>query len=298
MTHAAASIFGRYKRPLLHGTSIAGILLLVYIFVTVPGPGYDAFAYWHLDLHNLYPAFEGFGAYRYPPPFAQLVAPLGALPWPVFLAGWTIMGFVALVAVAGRASLAWLAFPPVSAELFIGNIHLPIALAIVHGFRRPALWAFILLTKPTCCVALLWFFWRREWRSLAIALGTTAVIAGVSFIVAPGLWTAWLDSQLNTPIPNWPGIGGPLIPRLALAALVVSIGALTNRRWTVPVAVMLSLPFVWIHSLAILVAVVPLLREARKAAPAEGPSRSPWAPRFRRPALSPAGIPALPTATA
>lgn len=286
MSHTASLVLGRWRRPLLHGASLAGILLLAYMFVTVPGPGYDAFAYWHLDIAHLYPITNGFGAYRYPPPFAQLVWPLGGLPWPVFLTGWTIMGLAALVAVAGRASLAWLLFPPVSAELFIGNIHLPIALAIVQGFRRPALWAFILLTKPTCVVALLWFFWRREWRSLAIALGTTAVIAGVSYVVAPNLWVAWLDSQLFVPTTSWPGIGGPLIPRLALAAIVVSLGAFTNQRWTVPVAVILSLPFVWIHSLAILVAVVPLLRADRNAGAVEKSTRTIPAFRIRLPVAS------------
>ena len=46
--------------------------------------------------------------------------------------------------------------------------------AIVLGFRWPFTWAFVLLTKVTPGVGLLWFAVRREWRSLAIALGDGA----------------------------------------------------------------------------------------------------------------------------
>jgi len=262
-----AAVQRRWARPLLHGLSLAGVLLLVYTYVTVPGPGYDAFAYWHLDLSNLYPAFTGLGSYRYPPPLAQVLWPLGALPWTVFLVGWTALAFAALVATVGRNALACLAFVPVSAELFIGNIHLPMALTTVIGFRWPAAWSFILLTKPTCGVGLLWFAWRREWRSLAIALGTTSLIAAVSFVLAPNLWVEWWSSMMVGASLSAPGIGGPFLPRLVIAAVVVSWGALTDRRWTVPVAVTLALPFLWVHGLAILVAVIPLWRRVAANVP-------------------------------
>ena len=41
-----------------------------------------------------------------------------------------------------RPDLTLLAFPPVAIELYHGNIHLLIAVAIVLGFRFPAAWAF------------------------------------------------------------------------------------------------------------------------------------------------------------
>ena len=52
------------------------------------------------------------------------------------------------------------------------------ALAIVWGFRHPWTWSFVLLTKVTPAVGLLWFVVRREWRNLGIALGASAVLAG------------------------------------------------------------------------------------------------------------------------
>ena len=42
--------------------------------------------------------------------------------------------------------------------------------------RHPAAWAFPLLTKVTTGVGVLWFAFRRDWRSLGIAIGATAVI--------------------------------------------------------------------------------------------------------------------------
>src|SRR5436305_1705444 len=118
---------------------------------------------------------------------------IGRLPREVFIAGWTAL----LAAVA-----LWLARPwpvallvlalPVSQEVMIGNIHLLLAAAIVLGFRWPATWAFVLLTKVTPGVGLLWFLVRREWRSLAIALAMAVGIAGVSYVLAPSPWADWL----------------------------------------------------------------------------------------------------------
>ena len=61
-------------------------------------------------------------------------------------------------------------------ELYLGNVHILIAVAILLGFKHPWTWAFVLLTKTTCGVGLLWFVVRREWRSLWIALGATAFL--------------------------------------------------------------------------------------------------------------------------
>src|SRR5207237_2518368 len=76
--------------------------------------------------------------------------------------------------------------------------------AIVLGFRWPWTWAFVLLTKVTPGVGLLWFAFRREWRSLGIALGVTAAIAAVSFALRPDLWREWLDLLVAaTRAPDW-----------------------------------------------------------------------------------------------
>ena len=162
-------------------------------------------------------------------------------------------------------------FPPVALELYEGNIHLWIAAAIALGFRYPWTWGFVLLTKVTPGVGLLWFAVRREWRALAIALGVTGVIVAVSLVLEGQLWVDWLAfigstpeggsvAQFQIPIPLW--------MRLPAAAALVVWGALTDRRWTVVVAATLALPVLWVSGFAICAALASEpLRTRRELAP-------------------------------
>jgi hypothetical protein len=144
--------------------------------------------------------------------------------------------------------------------------------AIVAGFRYPAAWSLILLTKVTPGIGLLWFAVRREWRNLAIALGATAAVSLASAFVAPEMWRQWLDFLTSTggPQTNVITVGVPLPVRLVVAAAVVVFGARTDRRWTVPVAAAIALPVLWLNGFAIMAAVLPLWKQdpaERRAAP-------------------------------
>ena len=135
----------------------------------------------------------------------------------------------------------------------MGQVHLFIAAVIVLGFRHPWLWAFNILTKVTPGVGLLWFVVRQEWRSLALALGSTALIALVSFALSPTAWFDWIAFLRGST-----GSGELLYLRLVVAAAIVVAGAITGRPWTVPIAVWLALPVVWIESWVILLAIIRL----------------------------------------
>jgi hypothetical protein len=244
----------------------------------------DAYAYWATRFGDPYASAEAgrIGAYLYSPAFAQLLAPLVFLPWPVFCAAWTALLCLVYWRLVGRLALPLLVFIPIPFEIVSGNVHLLIAAAIVVGFRYPAAWALPLLTKVTPGIGLLWFAVRREWRSLAIALGATALVAAISFVVAPDAWRQWLallvrDAGAPLDTPGWYA-PIPLLVRLPVAAVVVIWGALTDRRWTVPVAVVLSLPILWLNSLAILAA-LPALAVS-------------WPARPRRITAEPAAAPA------
>ncbi len=102
---------------------------------------------------------------------------------------------VALVVVAltGPLSPLVLLASSVASEINAINVQLLTAAAIVLGFRWPATWAFILITKVTPGVGLLWFAVRREWRSLGIALGSTGVVVAISLVIAPGQWSDWVS---------------------------------------------------------------------------------------------------------
>lgn len=265
------------RRAIRHALTIVGLLSLPYVIVINQARsmfGFDAYAYWAIDLGNLYGESAGntsaLGAFRYTPAFGQLFSPLHALPWELFFAIWFVAMIAALVWLTGRTALLWLAFPPIPLELYHGNIHLFMAVAIVVGFRYPAAWAFIILSKVTPGVGVLWFVFRREWRNVAIAVGVTAAIAGISFVVAPDLWRQYVSTMLDnlTYDPGHPyPVPIPLPIRTAAAALLVLWGARTDRRWVVPVAAVVALPIIWFHGLAVLVAIVPLWHEdeTRKA---------------------------------
>jgi Glycosyltransferase family 87 len=274
------------------GLSLVGLAALPYIIIVNRDRslfGFDAHAYWAVDLGNLYGASTGntsdLDAFRYTPAAGQVFAVFHILPWELFFALWFAAMIAALIWLTGRDWLVLLAFPPIPLELYHGNIHLFLAVAIVLGFRYPIAWAFVLLTKVSPGVGLLWFAFRGEWRRFVVAVSATVAIAAVSFVIAPNLWRQYAQTMVDN-LDYDPGHAYPIpIPlglRLLASAGIVWWGARTDRRWTVPVAATLSLPIIWFHGLALLVAAIPLWRadRARQAAATE-PSLGSGVPRRR-----------------
>jgi hypothetical protein len=270
----------RFRKPLLAGLLVVGYafnaLLLLSLF-HLGQFGYDVYAYWSVDLDHLYAqtpqALTGFGAFHYSPAVAQVLSVFHVLPWWVFLWGWTALLIATLIWLGGRWTLLLLAFPPLVLELYAGNIHLLLAAAMVLGFRYPAAWAFVLLTKVTPGVGVVWFALRGEWRNLAIALGATGAIVLVSFVLVPTLWSQWLVTLTDLSGVGEGTVPIPLLLRLPVAAAVIWWGARTDRRWAVPVAATIATPILWIGWsawLVVLFGALPLLPE-RGAAAAEGP---------------------------
>ncbi len=259
-------------RAVRDGAIISGLLFAAYLFLVVaPAPntgtfGFDAFAYWAVHGNDPYATgVGGLGAFNYSPVIARLFDPFGAIPWPTFLWIWTalLVGNLIFLGRRGVQVLWLLALPPVALELYHGNIHLWIASAIVLGFRYPWTWAFILLTKVTPGVGLIWFAVRREWRALAIGVGVTGAIVAVSLVLDGRLWLDWLGFLSSTPEGGSVAqfqIAIPLLVRLPFAVVLVAWGGLTDRRWTVPLAATLALPVLWVSGFAICAACLPLLR--------------------------------------
>lgn len=258
------------RRAARDGAILAGLLFLGYLFgVSAPQVGtvgFDAYSYWSIDPAQPYLLSTGhLGAFAYSPVLVRAFSLASGLSWPAFWWLWTAVLVATALWLGGwRWWLAVLAFPPVATELYHGNVNLLIAAAIALGFRYPAAWAFVLFTKVTPGVALLWFAVRREWRSLGIAIVVTGVVAAVSLIVDASLWRQWLDQQLvvslRDPI-DQAQIGIPLIIRLPVAALIVAWGGLTNRRWAVPLAAALAVPVLWFSSFSILAAIPAIYRQ-------------------------------------
>jgi len=260
-----AALAARYARPVRDGLILIGVArALVYYVVQGIHPwefaGIDARAYWGVDLAHPYlrSTVGELSSYLYAPAFAQLLAPFSALPFWAFFALWTAVSIALLV---------WLVRPwpwavpmlilPISYELFVGNIHLMLAAALVVGLRTPVVWALPVLTKITPGVGALWFLARARWRSFAIAAGTTLAIVAVSALLSPSAWSDWIAFLLASP-----GRTELLPERIVLAVVLVVFGARTDRAWLVPVAAWLALPVIWINSWVILLAVI-RLREPR-----------------------------------
>ena len=256
--------------------AIAGIVALLAAWLgiiyfaepwgaTLAPSGMDARCYWVPTLADPYLHSNWLDqiAYPYSPAFLQVLQPIRILPWQVFMAIWAAILMAALVYLTGpRLILLGLAFFGLM-EIWGGNIEVLVALAVVVGFRWPAAWSFILLTKITPGVGLLWFAVRREWRSLAIVAVATGAIAAVSFVLMPDAWQTWIQVLRNNAgkggSGTWAAVPVPFFVRLPFAVALVVWGARTNRRWTVPVSAMLALPALWYGGLSIMVATLPLL---------------------------------------
>jgi hypothetical protein len=275
--------------------------------------GFDSHAYWAVDPSAPYTRMAPQkDAFLYSPPAVLLASAFDLLPWEAFRELWRALQVVTLIGVAGPWAGPLAFTPPVADEFLSGNLNLLFAVVIVAGFRWPGLWSIPLLTKVTPGIGLLWFAARGEWRALGIALGTTLAIVAATLPLAADLWVAWFRLLATQPADP------PQVPvllafpvRLLLAAALVILGARANRRWVIPFAVVFAHAHLWVGTLAILVALVPLVPVGRRlpaaasprlvpvmatapralvAVPVDpGPARPPISPRPAGPAVAVSG---------
>jgi hypothetical protein len=252
----------RWSRPAWLGLTLVGSAVVFLILTNPDAHGLDSIAYWSINSADPYGSAAGnlnaMGSLRYAPPFVLALLPAHALSWPVFVTLWAAVCLAALVYLSGRWALALAAFYPVAMELSAGNVNLLIGAAVVAGFRWPAAWSFVLLTKVSPGIGLVWFAVRREWRALGIALGATVALAAASWLISPALWDQWIAAMrsmvglepegLHLPI--------PLPIRLVAVLALVAWGARTNRRWTVLVGATLAMPSIWLATLSPLAGLV------------------------------------------
>jgi hypothetical protein len=272
----------RNRRELAGLAFVAAVWLTIVVFAEpwgrLWGTGQDAYCYYFPTLSDPYARSDWTDpiAYVYSPAFLQLLAPLKVLPWQAFMAVWTAILLGCVFVLTGRR---WFAVGVVLGlmELAGGNIHLLLAAAMVIGFRWPAAWALVLLTKITPGIGLLWFVVRGEWRNLFIALGATAAIVAVSFVTMPDAWMDWVGvlTRIAGRDGTWAAVPIPFLVRLPFAVALVVWGARTDRRWTVPVAGMLALPALWYGGLSMLLAVIALQDRAKPSAAGPGVAAGP-----------------------
>jgi hypothetical protein len=248
-----------------------GVMLAIFFWwqlTSTGGKPVDVHAYWAADPNNLYPPSTltlHQDAYLYSPPFELVVGWGRHLSFEVFAAIWRALLLGVLVYLAGPFTVFLLFLFPVASEINAGNIQLLLALAIVlamRGGRWSSAWAFVLLTKVTPGVGLLWLLLLRRWHELAIALGVTAVIALATFIVWSDRWFGWIQLLANGSVPPVPPFNLPFPPRVGVAVLIVAIAAWRGWKWPLVVAGTLALPAFYTLSPSMFVGVLPFARAA------------------------------------
>ena len=273
-TGGAASA-GLRRRAVRDSVVLSALLVCVLLLLQEIARGWrgDPFLFWSTHLEGMYRGWvPGADSYAYSPAWAQAFAPFTLLPWPVFRILWLLVGLAATLWLAEPVSRFWRpAFVALClTEVIAGNIMLLLAVAAVVALRHPAAWAFVLLSKSSPGIALGWYVGRRDWRSLSVAVGTTGAIAAVSLVVAPDAWRSWMEtldanrdaagvSVVNRMVPLW--------IRLAVGLVVAVYGGRTGRAWTIPVAMLLGMPHLWLQSFVVLAAIPRIQRAHAMASP-------------------------------
>jgi alpha-1,2-mannosyltransferase len=272
---------------------IGGCLLLI-VAVTRWGIPSDEFAYWLagkrlLAGEPLYDPSASPGtpyAYFYPPPLAQVLAPLTAfVPDAVYVAAWTVLLLLCLWWTAGRqvlVALGLVAFIPVAVELWYRNIHLVLVVLIVLGLRRSSAWlAVAAAIKGAPALGIVYFLVARRYRDALVMGGVGLAMLIASIALSPGAWRQFLDVI----VADAAGVGASIVPipfaaRAAAAVVVVIIAGFVARRASAAaggrtltsdsrvgeallvVALVLANPTLWVTSLSLLIAIVPLWKSA------------------------------------
>lgn len=255
----------RWERPLVLGNAIAAALAATILVLFGGQFGLDAEGWWTYDPLHPYglPDYGAPGAYFYSPAFSLVFAPFHLLPFGFVVGLIVVFDLLCLRWLVGRWAGYALLLLPVMHDIRGANIDIPLAAAVVAGFRYPALWTAVLLTKVTPGIGLLWFAVRREWRSLAIVAVVTGAIVAVSFAIAPDAWFQWIAllrdnaarplNEFALPIPLW--------IRLIVAAVIVVVGATRNWRWVVPIAAFLGIAVIWQSHYVLLLGIIPLVAQ-------------------------------------
>ena len=268
----------RYPPWLLFVAAVGGTLLLVDGVFRWSTPS-DEHAYWLagrnlIEGHSIYELarlgpIEPY-AYHYPPPFAQLMAPIAAVvPAEVWTAAWTVLLLACVLWLAGRdpiVALASVAFLPVAVELWFRNIHLPLAVLTYLGLRRwPVLLGIGMLVKVSPGLGLLYLAAKGQLRA-TLGLGVAASIVAVSVVLGPNLWAEFLDVTLaRGPLDVSGFLPLPYALRLAAGIVTVLVAARLRAPWNDGVAIVgmtIALPTLWFTALSFLLAALPSLRHA------------------------------------
>ena len=235
----------------------------------------DSHAFWEAWRDGrLYPeTWQPVSEYVYSPAFAQAFWPLTKLPFTIVNAVWAGAQLVALIwMLRPVGALAAVLFPwpnlngitPVFGAIDNGNPMILTAAAITLGLTRwPWAFTFVLNTKVSAGIGLLWYAVRRQWRPLGGAVAVAAAVFVVSFAIAPHLWIDWFEllygAAFHAGSPEamakerWLPV--PLSVRGPIGLAIVLVASWRGVAWLVPLGCFLALPDIHLGGFAVLTAV-------------------------------------------
>jgi hypothetical protein len=117
--------------------------------------------------------------------------------------------------------------------------------------------AWLPLAKPSAIVVTLADLVMRGWRAARLPVVTVLAVCAVSLLLQPATWADWIQHLLAVS----PDAGGdaripiPWVARLPVAAVLSFLAWRWRRSWLLAPALVLSLPILWFHGLAVLAAV-------------------------------------------
>lgn len=224
-------------------------------------------------------------AYWYPPPLAQVLAPITQVvsaEW--FSLAWTALLLGCLWWLGGRdplVALALVAFMPVAIELRVRNVHLLIAVLIVLALRRSwAFWIPAAAIKITPVLGVVYLAAAGRWLDALKVCVAGLVVLGISLVIGPGAWPEFLDVVGARAVDDggsWLPV--PFVVRFAVGAMLVLVaGRLAGRaarrggdgrvaEVTLVVALTIANPTLWATALSLLIAIVPLWRSSGAVRP-------------------------------
>jgi hypothetical protein len=261
--------------------AIGAVFLLVIATTSWSGPN-DEYAYWLAaerlatgePLYDPTAAPNTPYAYWYPPPLAQVLAPLTVvIDGPTFSLLWTVLLLACLWWLAGRdvlVALALIAFLPVAVELRVRNVHLALAVLIVLALRRSWLfWVPAAAIKLAPALGIVYLAAARRFREALLTCLAGAAILGLSVALAPEAWRQFVEVVgLRAGTDGGSLVAIPFWLRFGVGTLLAAFGGwLGGRRGEglLVVGVTLANPTLWATALSLLVALVPLWRTPEEA---------------------------------
>lgn len=261
-----------------------GALLLAVVATTEWSHFNDEHAYWLAGarlaagqpLYDPTAAANTPFAYWYPPPLAQVLAPVTMfLSADSFSVLWTVLLLGCLWWLGGRnvlVALALVAFLPVAIELRVRNVHLLMAVLAVLALRRSwAFWIPAAAIKITPVLGCAYLAAAGRWRDAGKVAVVGGMVLGISVLLGPGLWRDFIDvvggragtdggSWLPIPFSVRFGAGAVIAVvagRLALRAVERGASARGPEALLI-VALTIANPTLWATALSLLIAIVPL----------------------------------------